>query len=80
MQYLLYSLFALFYFQATPGILKPAHWSHRIEKVNDTQYKLIYEVKLDHDWGTYSPISDLSEGQKNQVISKKYMIVYLRQR
>ncbi|MBP8097546.1 MAG: hypothetical protein KAZ27_19715, partial [Saprospiraceae bacterium] len=58
MQYLLYPLFALFYFQATPGILKPAHWSHRIEKVNDTQYKLIYEVKLDHDWGTYSQYQD----------------------
>jgi thiol:disulfide interchange protein DsbD len=41
-------------FQALNGLVTPTHWSHRIEKINDKQYKLIFEVKIDKGWGTYS--------------------------
>ncbi len=52
MRILLLTLFN--FFQIGEGIFTPSHWSHRIEKINETQYKLIYEVKLDKGWGTYS--------------------------
>lgn len=42
------------FFQSPGGIHNPTHWTHRIEKVNDTQYKLIFELKVDKGWGTYS--------------------------
>ncbi|MDZ4710218.1 MAG: cytochrome c biogenesis protein CcdA [Saprospiraceae bacterium] len=42
------------FFQSPGGIQNPTQWSHRIEKVNDTQYKLIFELKVDKGWGTYS--------------------------
>ncbi len=32
----------------------PIHWTHRIEKLQGNQYKLIFDVKIDKGWGTYS--------------------------
>ena len=46
----------LFTFFQLPGTAeyKPIHWSHVIEKINDKQYKLIWKVKVDKNYGTYS--------------------------
>lgn len=46
----------LFTFFQLPGTAeyKPIHWSHSIEQINDQQYKLIWKVKVDKNYGTYS--------------------------
>ncbi len=45
----------LFFFQ--PGekkIDQPVHWSHEVQRLGGNQYKLIFKVKVDEGYGTYS--------------------------
>lgn len=42
------------FLQAGSGLEEPAKWNHHFEKINDHQYRLVFDVKVDKGWGTYS--------------------------
>lgn len=50
--FLLLSFVSLFTAQAQ--IVNPVKWSSRVEKINDTEFNLVMEAKIDDDWHVYS--------------------------
>ncbi|MBI9035038.1 MAG: thioredoxin family protein [Bacteroidales bacterium] len=47
--------------QLSSGILEPVKWTFDQEKVNDTEYDLIFTAKIDNHWHLYS--QDINEGE-----------------
>ena len=40
--------------QLRSQIINPTHWSYETQKISETEYLLLFEVKLDKDWHIYS--------------------------
>ncbi|MEP7320746.1 MAG: cytochrome c biogenesis protein CcdA [Saprospiraceae bacterium] len=55
------------FFQLGTGEQKPTHWSYRIEKINDQKYKIIFDVKIDKGWGTYSQYQNNPDSPVNPI-------------
>ncbi len=51
---LLLSLVLVFSFAAKAQILEPVKWSFSSNKLNDTEYELIFKASIDHKWHLYS--------------------------
>ncbi len=51
---LFYSLTLLFSVQIFSQVLEPTKWDHKVSKISDTEYELIFEATIEKDWHLYS--------------------------
>ena len=51
----LYSIVFLFtFFQINAQILEPVKWESKVEKVSDSEFKIILQANIDKGWYIYS--------------------------
>ncbi|MFY7971682.1 MAG: protein-disulfide reductase DsbD family protein [Flavobacteriales bacterium] len=48
--------------EESKGILKPVKWSARLEKINDTEFDVIYTATMDAGWHIYAQVLSNNEG------------------
>ena len=61
MRIIFFSLFCFLAFQ-TSAQLEPVKWSFDAEKVNETEYNIIFTASIDRGWSVYSQFSDPNNG------------------
>ncbi|MFN8308785.1 MAG: cytochrome c biogenesis protein CcdA [Chitinophagales bacterium] len=50
----LFLCFLLFAFHSGAQVADPVHWTWKSEKINDNEFKIIFDAKIDKPWHTYS--------------------------